>query len=147
MANNVFLDAMIMRADFGDIPEKEEATTKIVSLSLEGLKSTSYLVHQLRKPDFQRETNHWTPLQVVTFLKSFLDRELVLSIILGSRRAMRLSLMVDTGSALSEPGLRTTMAKALSLGNATRMRSQPVSKKSGSDAQIGRTRDRKVLDA
>lgn len=82
MANNVFLDAMIMRADFGEIPEKEEATTKIVSLSLEGLKSTSYLVHQLRKPDFQRETNHWTPLQVVTFLKSFLDRELVPSIIL-----------------------------------------------------------------
>ncbi len=41
----------------------------------------SFLVPTLRKPDFQRETNHWNGDQVVTFLKSFLDNELVPSVI------------------------------------------------------------------
>jgi len=36
----------------------------------------------LRKPDFQRETNHWSPEQVVTFIASFLDDELIPSLIL-----------------------------------------------------------------
>ncbi len=40
------------------------------------------LVPLLRKPDFQRETNHWTSVQVVSFLESFLDNELIPSIIL-----------------------------------------------------------------
>lgn len=36
----------------------------------------------LRKPDFQRETNHWTPEQIASLITSFLDNELVPSIIL-----------------------------------------------------------------
>ncbi len=39
-------------------------------------------MHRLRKPDFQRETNHWDPKQILVFLKSFLDNELVPSVIL-----------------------------------------------------------------
>lgn len=36
----------------------------------------------LRKPDFQRETNHWSPDQIATFIASFLDNEVIPSLIL-----------------------------------------------------------------
>jgi hypothetical protein len=36
----------------------------------------------LRKPDFQRETNHWTPTKVADLVRSFLDLDLIPAIIL-----------------------------------------------------------------
>jgi len=53
---------------------------------IEGLKITDLkpgLIYSwLRKPDFQRETNHWTPEQLVTFIESFVDSEVIPSLIL-----------------------------------------------------------------
>ncbi len=51
-------------------------------MGLSQLDQGSFLIPSLRKPDFQRETNQWTPEQVVIFLKSFLDNELIPSVIL-----------------------------------------------------------------
>lgn len=82
MAQKVNLDAMIPRADFASKSDDDSSAEKIQTLSIEQLKQDSLLVHRLRKPDFQRETNHWDPKQVLTFLKSFLDNELVPSVIL-----------------------------------------------------------------
>lgn len=53
----------------------------------------------LRKPDFQRETNHWSPEQLVTFLESFLDNELIPSIILW--RSESFVFVIDGGHRLS----------------------------------------------
>lgn len=82
MAAKVNLDAMIPRADFAATLDDSNSAEKIQSFSIEQLKQDSLLVHRLRKPDFQRETNHWDPAQILVFLKSYLDNELVPSVIL-----------------------------------------------------------------
>ncbi len=82
MAAKVNLDAMIPRADFTVQTDQSSSGEKINSLGVEQLSATSLVLKNLRKPDFQRETNHWTPAQLVTFLKSYVDRELIPSVIL-----------------------------------------------------------------
>ncbi len=82
MAKMVDLDAMIPRADFCELDDDAPQSQLIPSLGLHQLEENSFLVPNLRKPDFQRETNQWTPFQVIAFLKSFLDNELVPSVIL-----------------------------------------------------------------
>ncbi|UZD90053.1 GmrSD restriction endonuclease domain-containing protein [Cognatishimia activa] len=82
MAQKVNLDAMLPRADFAAKSDDDSSAEKIQTFSVAQLKQDSFLVHRLRKPDFQRETNHWDPKQILVFLKSFLDNELVPSVIL-----------------------------------------------------------------
>ena len=77
----VTLDALISRADFCESHGERSQTSMLPSISLQNLGPESHLAPTLRKPDFQRETNHWKQDQVLTFLKSFLDNELVPSII------------------------------------------------------------------
>jgi hypothetical protein len=77
----VYLDAMISRADFAEIASNTGEAPKIPGVSLNNLGTDSFLVPVLRKPDFQRETNQWTEDQVLVFLKSFLDNELVPAVI------------------------------------------------------------------
>jgi hypothetical protein len=123
MANKVVLDGMIRRADFA---QQAEASTidlgdKIMISQLSG---RSPLLRLLRKPDFQRETNHWTPDQVASFISSFARGELIPSLILwksdsyvfvidGGHRlsALRAWIENDYGTALS----RTRFLAASSL--------------------------------
>jgi Protein of unknown function DUF262 len=77
----IYLDAMIARADFAEIASNTSEAPKIPGVSLNNLGVDSFLVPVLRKPDFQRETNQWTEDQVLIFLKSFLDNELVPAVI------------------------------------------------------------------
>lgn len=86
MAITTHLDAMIGREDFARVGDDVETIEPIQSLSIETIGPNSMLVPLLRKPDFQRETNHWTPNQVLSFLESFLDNELIPSIILWKSR-------------------------------------------------------------
>jgi hypothetical protein len=99
MADRVTLDAMIRRADFAVGPENPGASEQIQTLSIESLTQNSMIVPMLRKPDFQRETNQWTPLQLVTFLKSYLDQELIPSVILW--RSPAHVFVIDGGHRLS----------------------------------------------
>lgn len=73
---------MIQRADFASLGADEVSAQNIASMSIEQLQNEGILVHMLRKPDFQRETNHWDVDQYIKFLKSYLDNELVPSVIL-----------------------------------------------------------------
>lgn len=87
MANHLVLDAMIRRADFyqkGNAnPADNSASAKPASsITFENLRSDSNFVLSLRKPDFQRETNQWSVNQALVFLQSFLDGDLVPSVIL-----------------------------------------------------------------
>lgn len=77
----IYLDAMIPRADFCESDASQGQASKIQAINLQQLGPDSFLVPTLRKPDFQRETNQWSADQVVVFLKSFLDNELVPSVI------------------------------------------------------------------
>jgi hypothetical protein len=100
MPDTVVLDAMIVRDDFAVVgPSPQSAAEPIKALSIENLGANSMLVPLLRKPDFQRETNQWTPKQVVTFLESFLDNELIPSIILWQSDAY--VFVIDGGHRLS----------------------------------------------
>ena len=99
MADKLTLDAMIQRADFAVGASDSASTEQISTLSLESLSSGSMLVPMLRKPDFQRETNQWTPVQIVAFLKSYLDQELIPSVILW--RSPAFVFVIDGGHRLS----------------------------------------------
>lgn len=82
MARRVNLDAMIQREDFAREIQGEAQPESIRELQLSQLLPGSPIRRLLRKPDFQRETNHWSPDQVTKFIKSFLDGDVIPSLIL-----------------------------------------------------------------
>jgi hypothetical protein len=53
----------------------------------------------LRKPDFQRETNHWTPEQVVSLLECYVEGDLIPSVILWQSETA--TFVIDGGHRLS----------------------------------------------
>ncbi len=79
--NSVNLDAMIARADFAIKEKSERQYKQKEDLSVKDLREDFGVWNLLRKPDFQRETNHWSPEQVVSLLKSFLNGDLIPSVI------------------------------------------------------------------
>jgi hypothetical protein len=99
MSETVILDAMINRDDFAVKGPPISSAEPIRTLSVETLGPTGMLVPLLRKPDFQRETNHWTPKQVVSFLESFLENELIPSVILWQSESY--VFVIDGGHRLS----------------------------------------------
>ena len=54
----------------------------IRELNVTNLLPDSPIRKQLRKPEFQRESNHWSPDQACRFLVSFIDGAVIPSIIL-----------------------------------------------------------------
>lgn len=81
MPQRVNLDAMIPRADFAT--QDQEYTMQLFKdFPIANLDDGSPVRTLLRKPDFQRETNHWSPDQIVTFIESFLDNQLIPALIL-----------------------------------------------------------------
>jgi len=99
MAQKVNLDSMIQREDFArEIKDAAEAAT-IRELKLGDLLPSAPIRQQLRKPEFQRETNHWTPDQLVKFLTSFIDGDVIPSIILW--RSTNFIFVIDGAHRLS----------------------------------------------
>jgi hypothetical protein len=98
LARRVTLDAMIPREDFG-VQGEEFVLELIRDFPINNLEKNSPIRRQLRKPDFQRETNHWTPEQVVSFIESFVDSEVIPSLILW--KSPRFIFVIDGGHRLS----------------------------------------------
>ncbi|MDM7984462.1 MAG: DUF262 domain-containing protein [Maricaulis sp.] len=98
MAKKVALDGMIRRADFA---QQDEATTVDLfeKIEISKLESSNPIAGILRKPDFQRETNHWTPEQVATLVSSFANGELIPSLILWKSDSYLF--VIDGGHRLS----------------------------------------------
>lgn len=87
MAQKLTLDAMIKRADFFQLNNEENhnsalSAKKLSSINFDSLKSDSNFVLNLRKPDFQRETNQWSVEQTIGFIQSFVEGFFVPSVIL-----------------------------------------------------------------
>jgi hypothetical protein len=98
MAQRTTLDAMIPREDFA--AQGEEFVLGLFSdLPIAYLSSDSTILRLLRKPDFQRETNHWTPEQITTFIASFVDNEVIPSLILW--KSTNYIFVIDGGHRLS----------------------------------------------
>jgi hypothetical protein len=77
--NVVNLDALIPRADlFGDHAPAiaDDRTMRIADLE----PCATY--DQLRKPDFQRETANWTPIQVADLIQTFANLDIIPSLVL-----------------------------------------------------------------
>ena len=68
----VNLDAMFPRADFATLATSDETLARIIQeLPLQQLESNGIYRHSLRKADFQRGTNHWTPEQVASLIQRY----------------------------------------------------------------------------
>ena len=98
MPQRVVLDAMIPRADSG-ISDEEFTIDLIPAFPVTNLASESPILKLLRKPDFQRETNHWSPEQLTTFVASFMDNEVIPSLILW--KSPTYIFVIDGGHRLS----------------------------------------------
>lgn len=96
----VNLDAMIPRADFA-LQEKRDATSyeKFQSIHVRDFKPDGLIRPSLRKPDFQRETNHWSPEQVVSLLECFVNGDLIPSVIIW--KSPTYFFVIDGGHRLS----------------------------------------------
>ncbi|AGM26046.1 hypothetical protein SSYRP_v1c04540 [Spiroplasma syrphidicola EA-1] len=82
----VTLDAIIPRDDFETLEEASNNTRNKTTISIEDLKNDSFFFLNLRKPDFQRETNDWSPQKIVGLVESFLKGDLVPAIILWKNK-------------------------------------------------------------
>ncbi len=98
--NLVNLDAMILREDFA-LQGKSTSPTfdSINSISVQNFQPGNFIAPILRKPDFQRETNHWTAEQVVSLLECFISGDLIPSVILW--RSPTYLFVIDGGHRLS----------------------------------------------
>lgn len=81
-SNLVNLDALIKRADLALKIQDHSSYETLNSIPARELKSGSGIAALLRKPDFQRETNHWGPEQVVSLLECYINGDLIPSVIL-----------------------------------------------------------------
>lgn len=97
--NLVNLDAMIARADFALQPDEQTSVDNIDKIGLRDLTAGSLVLPILRKPDFQRETNHWRPEQVVSLLECFVNGDLIPSVILW--KSPLYLFVIDGGHRLS----------------------------------------------
>ena len=99
MPQRVHLDAMIPREDFAIEGNQDFVIDLFPSIRIADLQSDQPILKLLRKPDFQRETNHWTPEQLAIFIASFLDNEVIPSLILW--KSPNYIFAIDGGHRLS----------------------------------------------
>lgn len=95
----VNLDALIKRADFGLEKFDVDSFETFNTISVRDFVGGALLGPNLRKPDFQRETNHWSPDQVLSLLQSFINGDLVPSVILW--KSPTYIFVIDGGHRLS----------------------------------------------
>lgn len=96
----VNLDAMIPRADFA-LQDKDNNTSyeKFQSILIRDLIPGGLIRPLLRKPDFQRETNHWVPEQVKSLLECYVNGDLIPSVIVWKSPSSLF--VIDGGHRLS----------------------------------------------
>jgi len=99
-AFNVNLDALIEREDF-ESGEAIGAGSDEPRFRLNELHRSAMYFKVLRKPDFQRATDNWTPTLIVDFVQSFVDDELIPSIILWQSKQTGKVFVIDGAHRIS----------------------------------------------
>lgn len=97
----VNLDALIPREDFESSPDAAGTLGNEPLFKLEELERGKMFFAVLRKPDFQRDTNNWSPEMIVEFVKSFLDNELIPSIIIWHSKQTNKIFIIDGAHRVS----------------------------------------------
>ena len=100
-SKNVNLDSMLPREDFNIIGDITASTNNLLSLGIRDLEKSSLIRPHLRKPDFQRETNHWNPEQICSLIESFMDGDLIPSVIFWQSKDSPRIFVIDGGHRLS----------------------------------------------
>ena len=77
----VNIDALIQREDF-EVEEVINSGKKKETISIEDIRIDSFFFSNLRKPDFQRETNEWDSEKVAELIRSFIAGDLIPAVIL-----------------------------------------------------------------
>ncbi|HWY48272.1 MAG TPA: DUF262 domain-containing protein [Bryobacteraceae bacterium] len=98
--HKVNLDALIKREDF-ETGGAESVAGREPIFKVEELSHDRMYFSVLRKPDFQRPTNNWTPEMIVDLVKSWLDGELVPALILWHSKQSGKVFIVDGAHRLS----------------------------------------------
>ena len=97
--SKVNLDALIPREDFEvDGGASVQGLADKLKIS-ELVKNESFFYSSLRKPDFQRETSDWDKNKIAAFIKSFIEGDLIPSIILW--QAGQYTFVIDGAHRLS----------------------------------------------
>ena len=100
--NKVNLDALIPREDFEAkdelIQDSSDKSDKIKLSELE--EKGNFLYPALRKPDFQRETNEWTPDKNIGLIESFVNQDLIPAIIMWNTKGS-FTFVIDGAHRLS----------------------------------------------
>ncbi|MBA4383481.1 MAG: hypothetical protein C0410_01975 [Anaerolinea sp.] len=99
MKTNVNLDALIKREDF-EYDDNQNVTQNITSISINNLRKGDLTFELLRKPDFQRETNEWDSEKIYDLILSFLEGDLIPSVILWRSKSNRV-FIIDGSHRLS----------------------------------------------
>jgi len=94
----VNLDALIPREDF-EVQGHNISQQLVNTLTATGLNKGEFFYSSLRKPDFQRETADWDKIKIKDFINSFLDGDLIPSIILWN--AGHYTFVIDGAHRLS----------------------------------------------
>lgn len=101
MSQKVNLDALIPRADFEtDETVNAPSGRPKEAFSATDLKSGEFFFSYLRKPDFQRETSEWDPKKICHLIQSFLNDDLIPSVILW-RSEKSLTFVIDGSHRIS----------------------------------------------
>lgn len=104
MSAEVNLDALIKREDLFKMSDDESglnemSDTKVLRIDADLTPGKSYFFKTLRKADFQRETSEWKPERIVGLIKSFINGDIIPSIILWNWKG--LNYIIDGGHRLS----------------------------------------------
>jgi hypothetical protein len=101
--NLVNLDALIPREDFEGAPDDSPPSSLTLRNQVEitQLEEGNIFRQLLRKPDFQRETADWEPEKVVGLIRSFLDGDLIPSIILWRSPKTGYTFVIDGAHRIS----------------------------------------------
>jgi len=98
--HQVNLDSLILRQPFESVSDASVMGTDPL-FRLEELQRTKMYFGLLRKPDFQRETAHWSPSVIVEFVRTFLDGGLIPSIIIWHSRDTNNVYIIDGAHRVS----------------------------------------------
>lgn len=79
--SKIILDALIPREDFEASTGAEQSSSSS-TIQIRDLEQESFFYNTVRKPDFQRETSEWDEFKIAEFVKSFLNGDLIPSVIL-----------------------------------------------------------------
>jgi hypothetical protein len=98
--HRVNLDALIKRQDF-ETGVVSTIQGELPVFKLDELESRKTFFTLLRKPDFQRTTNNWSPEMIVEFVRTFLDKELIPAIIIWHSQQTEKVYLIDGAHRVS----------------------------------------------